>query len=401
MSLLVAAYLAVLSLLISLAIAGGVLLYRESGPDGAAEAAADAHGYDLVSWEITHFPEKWLYKLQHLLGGQSEGEDDDDVVCEYFELAAEMREAAGGAADGGSELLSEIENEVEDVIEGRVTAVLEDEGLALEPPLFSDLGLVFPPVDFEFGTTPRVLSVSPRERIELRDSYLLSPDLNLEEIGNIERNAEADNRGDSGISALVIRTGGLSSYPSVVFENASYESLVETVFHEWLHSYLIFFPLGASYFGSNEARTLNESVANIAGKDLARLYFERYGTLEEMCRAPPAAATPSPAPAAFDFTSEMRELRRTVEALLEDGRIGEAEALMAAKRDDFQAKGVFIRRLNQAYFAFHGFYADTPGSIDPIGPKLQTLLERAGSPGEFVRRTSGITSRAELDQELE
>ncbi len=395
-----AAYLGAVALVSGLAIAGGVVLYRESGPEDAAEAAADAHGYDLVSWEIRHFPEKWLYKLQHLFDGRSDPAADE-AVCAYFELAGEMGEAGGEAAIDSSERLSEMENPVEDVIEGRVTAILADQGLALEPPLFSDLGLIFPPVDFEFDATPRVLAVSPRDRIELRDSYLLTAGLTREQIEEIERNAEADNSDESGVSALVIRTGGLSSYPSVVFEEESYESLVATVFHEWLHSYLIFFPLGASYFSSGEARTLNESVANIAGKDLARLYFERYGTQEEMCGTPPAAATPSPAPSAFDFTSEMRALRRQVEATLAEGRIEEAEALMSAKRDEFEAKGVFIRRLNQAYFAFHGFYADTPGSIDPIGPKLQSLLERAGSPGEFVRRVSGITSREELEEALD
>ncbi len=400
MRLVLAVYVTALALMIALAAAGAVVLYNDAGPDDAAEAAAGAHGYDLVSWETKHFPEKWLYKLQHLFDSRSEPAADE-AVCTYFQLAGELRNAADGAGDDSRERLSEMENRVEDIIEGRVTAVLEDEGLALEPPLFSDLGLVFPPVDFEFDATPRVLAVSPRERIELRGSYLLTADLTREQIGEIERNAEADNRGESGVSALVIRTGGLSSYPSVVFEDESYESLVATVFHEWLHSYLIFFPLGASYFSSSEARTLNESVANIAGKDLARLYFERYGTQEEMCGPPPPAATPSPAPPAFDFTSEMRALRRTVEAMLADGRIEEAEALMAAKRDEFEAKGVFIRRLNQAYFAFHGFYADTAGSIDPIGPKLQTLLERAGSPGEFVRRVSVITTGAELDAALQ
>jgi hypothetical protein len=96
----------------------------------------------------------------------------------------------------------------------------------------------------------------------------------------------------------------------------------------------------------------------------------------------------------------MRALRQDVEAMLADGRIEEAEALMAAKRDEFEEKGVFIRKLNQAYFAFHGFYADTPASIDPIGPKLQALLDSSGSPGEFVRAASRITSRAELDEAL-
>ena len=389
MRIFLATYLAVVATLIALALVGGVAMYRAMGPDDAAEAAASDHEYNLLSWEIRHFPEKWLHKLQHAFDGAN-GDDADQTICAYFR-------------PDGSERPAQIENDVEDVIEGRVTAVLKDEGLALEPPLFNDLGLVFPPVDFELDATPRVLAVSPRERIELRDSYLLESQIPAEEIEAIERKAESENEGERGVSALVIRTGGFSSYPSVVFEDASYESLVETVFHEWLHSYLIFFPLGTSYFQSSEARTLNESVANIAGAELARRYFERHDTLEATCGAAPAtpAPTPSPAAPAFDFTAEMRALRRRVEAMLAEGHVVDAEALMAAKRDEFESKGVFIRKLNQAYFAFHGFYADSAGSIDPIGPKLQTLLERAGSAGAFVRVASAITSRAELEEALE
>lgn len=384
----IAAYLFAVAILVGFAIVGGVVLYRHTAPDDAAEAAASEHGYDLVSWEVRHFPEKWLHKLQSGFNGANET-TADEKICSYF----------GGERD---QRAPELENDVEDIVEGRATAVLEDEGLALEPPLFSDLGLVFPPVDFEMDAPPRVLAVSPRERIELRDSYLLEPNLSPETIEGMERKAESENLGESGVSALVIRTGGFSSYPSVVFEDASYESLIETVFHEWLHSYLVFFPLGTSYFGSSEARTLNESVANIGGKELARRYFERHGTLEESCGPAPATSTPTPSPTteAFDFTSEMRALRRRVEAMLAEGRVEEAEKLMAAKRDEFETKGVVVRKLNQAYFAFHGFYADTAASIDPIGPKLQTLLERTGSAGEFVRTARGITSRAELDAAL-
>ncbi|MGH9196697.1 MAG: hypothetical protein ACRD1T_13260, partial [Acidimicrobiia bacterium] len=380
-----AAYVSAILLLTGIAIAGGVVVYRAGGPDDATEAAAADHGYDLVSWELRHLPEKWLHKAQHVFDAPSEDEASE-ALCRYFQPAA-----------GGGERRPQKENEVEDIIEGRVTSVLEDEGLALEPPLFSDLGLLFPPVDFELDATPRVLAISPRERIELRDSYLLKPDLAPAVIEEIERDSEADNAGESGVSALVIRTGGFSSYPSVVFEDASYESLVETVFHEWLHSYLIFFPLGAAYFGSDEARTLNESVANIGGRELATRYSEQYGSLEEACGAPIAATTPSPGANGFDFTSEMRELRRQVEAMLAEGRIDEAETLMETRRDEFEAKGISIRKLNQAYFAFHGFYADTAASIDPIGPKLQTLFEQAGSAGEFVRMASQITSRVELE----
>ncbi len=394
----IAAYIALAVLLATLATTGGVALYRASGPDSAIEAAADEHGYSLVSWELRHAAEKWVYKVAHFFDGRSHREEDD-IVQRYFSLAETIRqlEPQGVSAElvAAQKERGAIEGEVEDVIEGRVTAVLEEQGLVLRPPLFSDLGLIFPPVDFELDAPPRVLVISPRERIELDRSYLLAAGLDLDTVVGIERESEADNMGESGVSTLVISTGGVAAYPSIVSELDSYESLIDTVFHEWLHQYLIFFPLGSSYARNSETRTLNESVANLGGHELARLYFERYGRL---------VAAPTPAltlMGEFDFTKEMRELRRRVEALLQLGRIAEAETLMTEKRDEFEAKGVYIRRLNQAYFAFHGFYADTPGSIDPIGPKLQMLLERAGSPGEFVRRAAGITSAEQLDELLE
>ena len=73
---------------------------------------------------------------------------------------------------------------------------------------------------------------------------------------------------------------------------------------------------------------------------------------------------------------------------------------MAQKRDEFAGQGYYIRRLNQAYFAFNGSYADTPGSIDPIGPKLQKLFAQAGSPGRFIRLAQGMTTREDLDRLL-
>ncbi len=176
-----AAYLAAVMILGGLAIGGGLALYLSLGPDGAAEQAASEHGYNLVGWEIKHFPEKWLHKLQHLSSGPSE-QERADAICAYFKAAAELRNSSEGPDTELEKHLAELENDVEDAIEGRVTAVLKEQKLTLEPPLFSDLGLVFPPVDFEIDGTPRVLAVSPRERIELRNSYLLEPNIAQPEI---------------------------------------------------------------------------------------------------------------------------------------------------------------------------------------------------------------------------
>src|SRR5574341_651515 len=370
----VVAYLAVLVLLAALGAIGASQLYDSYGPDDAAEAAGDDHAYDFLSWEVEHFPRKWIYRVRHLFDERAASEEEA-ALREYF-VADELR--ADGEAEG------------EDIIEGRLTAVLEDQGLAMEPPLFADLGLVFPPVDFELDAPPRVLAVSPRDRIELEHSLLLEPGLDREQFEAIEREAESENGPQSGISAVVVGTGGVATYPAVVSSSHTYEHVVETAFHEWVHQYLAFYPLGRNYFAGSDLRTLNETAANLAGEALAVEYFKRYPHLEAEPTPPPSTPQADTASPAFDFTKEMRELRRSVEEMLAGGQVLEAEALMEVKRQELGEHGYSIRRLNQAYFAFHGSYADTPGSIDPIGPLMQTLLERAGSAAQFVRLARGI-----------
>ena len=394
---LLVAYVALLALLAGLAAGGGLYLFRETGPSDHIEAAADAHAYDILGWELRHLPGKWLYKLGRLFDGRDQ-DHEEKTLRRYFTLTQEIPRlqrdpAAAQRLEAAQRQRADLENEVEDILEGRVTSLLEDQGLALNPPLFSELDLVFPPVDFEFDSPPRVLAISPRDRINLDRNFLLTPGLDLATIIDIEQEAEASPADGAGVSAVVLPTGGVATYPSVVSEFASYESLVDSVIHEWLHQYLAFFPLGRSYFASDEIRTLNETVANLASRELARLFIQRYGS--------PLPPSPAAAPSSsFDFFAQMRALRQQVEELLAAGRIEEAERLMDQKRDEFEANGVYIRRLNQAYFAFRGFYADAPASIDPIGPKMQQLLEQAGSPGEFVRLASRLTSEADLDRLL-
>ena len=73
---------------------------------------------------------------------------------------------------------------------------------------------------------------------------------------------------------------------------------------------------------------------------------------------------------------------------------------MEEKRRFLADHGYFIRRINQAYFAFHGLYADTPASSSPIGPKLEELRRRSGSLGDFLHAAARITSEAHLDRLL-
>jgi len=395
-----AAYVGLLTLLAAAAVAGGVLLFRDLSSGDPVDAIANRNAYDVLGWELRHLPQKWLHKLATAFDGDRSRDDQEALISRYFELTGDIRtleregtdlpadgRSAGGLAEARRERVG-IENDVEETLEGHISDFLQDQGFAMNPPLFSDIDLFFPPLDFELDRPPNVLAVSPRDRIELDRSYLLAPGLDAGDVSAVEGETE-----ETGVSAIVVNTGGVATYPSVIPELASYDQMVETAIHEWLHQYLSFYPLGRNYFSSGDTRTLNETVANLAGRELADMFIDRYGL-------PIPSATPSQTPGEFDFRAEMRALRLRVEELLAQGSVAEAERLMEEKRVEFEANGVYIRRINQAFFAFFGSYADTASSIDPIGPKLQRLRDRAGSVAEFVRLTRGLTSEADLDRLL-
>ncbi len=85
-----------------------------------------------------------------------------------------------------------------------------------------------------------------------------------------------------------------------------------------------------------------------------------------------------PEPPVFDFNAEMHVTRVRADELLAQGKIEEAEQYMEARRKVFWDNGYQIRVLNQAYFAFHGAYADVPGGAageDLVGPAVRKLRE--------------------------
>jgi hypothetical protein len=309
---------------------------------------------------------------------------------------------AAGESDELVQRLAEKRGE-RDRLEGKVEAVLEERigeeaanlGLRRTIPFFSRARWLFPPVDFEFDDPPRLLITSPRDRIYLRSAELLRSDLTLEKALRLEEKTQGEN-----ISALVVASGGVATYPSIVPPMEDYAETLKLAAHEWLHQYLFFQPLGARYFDSEALRTINETVADMAGEELGGLVAQRYPL------APPGAqtptATPESTPPADDtfFVQTMRQLRLDVDRLLGDGRIAEAEALMEEKRQYLAEHGYFIRKINQAYFAFHGLYGTAPASSSPIGPKLEELRRRIPSLGEFIRAVSQVTSEADLDRLL-
>jgi hypothetical protein len=105
----------------------------------------------------------------------------------------------------------------------------------------------------------------------------------------------------------------------------------------------------------------------------------------------------------FDFRAEMHETRVTADKLLAEGKIEEAEAYMEQRRQVFWQNGYLLRKLNQAYFAFHGAYADVPGGAageDPVGPAVRALREQSDSLEDFLNTIAWMTSFEQLQQAI-
>ncbi len=360
-----------------------------------------ADDFNIVRWELLHVPSKWLYLGGRMFHGRLSHAEEDARLGRFLELSTRIDQlsadpAQPGAAEQIDQLQSErsgLANDVAAIIEGRVTSVLEDEGLTSSLPLFPDARWVFPPVDTELTTPPFELAISPRDRIALVDERPLSPTLSLSQVDAIERREERA----GARSALVEPLAGVATYPSMVASVGDYRTLVEFAAHEWAHQYLYFKPLGSRIFASIELRTLNETVATISGQEIAAEVVAKY-PLPADTQAELAALQP-PAPR-VDVNAALRALRKDVDALLAQGNVTDAEALMEQRRQELASQGVYFRRINQAFFAFQNIYATSAGSTDPIGPKMATLLAREKSLGPFLRATAHLTSAADLDRLL-
>lgn len=292
----------------------------------------------------------------------------------------------------------------EAIAETQVAAVLRDEGFAV-------LGAVLPPVSAKITDLPMALVISPREVIR-RDLVVTIAHLSADEVTALENGI------DSGlnVSSLAVPLGGLALYPSMIYETGSAPTLFELIAHEWVHNYLLFFPLGWELLNSgSEAWTINETTASLFGDEVARKVGLRfYADYPEILAALPAELppespaaderTPAPAPPdnppAFDLNGALGETRQTVDTLLAAGKVAEAEAYMEARRVFIAANGYAYRKINQAFFAFYGAYQSAQGGgaagEDPIGPAIAAI--RQSSPGLYawLERMRTLTTRDAL-----
>ncbi|MDP1547838.1 MAG: hypothetical protein Q8L87_17660 [Anaerolineales bacterium] len=289
----------------------------------------------------------------------------------------------------------------EAVLQEQVTDVLAEIG-------FTVGGQPVPSVWYHSTPLPMALIVSPRDRIEQTANISVRTDLTVDEQAALETDVEQG----LNTSSLVVHIGGVGVYPTMVMRSTNLEWMVNTIAHEWIHNYLTLRPLGIFYGNNNfpELRTMNETTASIAGDEIGALVIEKF--YPERKPASPLTwklvALPSdiPNPAdlprpPFDFRAQMHETRINVDAMLAEGQIEEAEAYMEQRRQVFLQNGYLLRRINQAYFAFYGAYADTPGGAagqDPIGPAVRALRARSNSLADFVNRISWMWKFEQLQK---
>ncbi|MBI2886792.1 MAG: hypothetical protein HYY02_06255 [Chloroflexi bacterium] len=367
------------------------------GPEDALDGVSRCCRFSMVDWERRAVA-RWAVSQFLLPAPRADDAQSLARIRQYFalgrgtastELALQRMPASplrAGMATGLQALQQErnaLRPGVQRAMVALVARALAEEGLA--PSLPPGGGQVFPPVAFTLVRPPSVLVVSPRERIRLARSTVLQPGLSDQQALQMEGGAEA-----LGWSALVEPTGGYSTYPTIITEAASLDFALSTAVHEWAHTYLFFRPLGFNYFKSEEMRTINETTANIVGREVGRQLMSRHFEQDGPRSAPAAGQRP-----AFDFRKEMRETRMEAERLLAQGSVAAAEQYMEERRLLFVEQGYAIRKLNQAYFAFHGTYADSPASVSPIGPQLERLFQQAGSVAAFLRALEGIGSAEE------
>lgn len=320
----------------------------------------------------------------HALEAQIESVYADPTITDPDTASADLRaERDALRAD-----LASRQSLAEAILEGQVAAVLIDEGFGVN-------GQLVPPIAMRLTPLPNLLVISPRDQIVFQQG------INLYALTTEERQAlEQRLYDDLDMAALVVPLGGIALYPAMVLESSDLRWTAETFAHEWLHHYFFMYPLGWALDFSDPTWHINETAASLFGVEVGRKVMARYygEPLTETHLTPQTIVQETAPP--FDFGAAMHETRVTVDALLADGRVDEAEAYMEERRALFFANGYAIRKLNQAYFAFYGGYQvdGIPGIAgeDPVGPAIRAIRDASPDLHAFAVAVRGLTTREAL-----
>jgi len=377
--------------------------------DAHLSSIVKSYRFSIVKWESRAIPRetsRWIF------GRHKKIDDEVHMVTEYVStieqietLESEIKAVNAGNKQGDLASLETeldtlreqkmaVKDTVERIIEKQIKKTLAQQGIFNPIDRYIRLRINFPPLNFTLEKPPHLLVISPRDRIEGIRWITLQPSLSLKEMEDIE--SEVDKLG---VSSLVVELGGLgATYPSFVTDEASLRFIIDTATEEWLHHYLAFKPLGFLYLmgltgvsRNYEITVMNETLASMVSKEIGAILVENY---YPQCESGDHQA--QIVESEFDFNREMRNIRRIADNYLARGEIEQTEEFMEQKRQYLASKGYYIRKVNQAYFAFYGTYADSPTSISPIGLELKKLRSQSTSLKEFLDRVAAMTSRQDL-----
>ncbi len=389
-----------------------VLLAGDDPRLNPAEEAALGHHYSIVAWEARNLLSKWTHRLgTYLPWNEDTVLTGRELAEEYLRLGAEARRLRGeidraaatgdaGALASAEDGLADVDSErgrmrgaVEEVIESAISGVLSDLDIGSWGPFD------YPPVDIRLDEPPRVLITSPRDRIIRSHEALVSVDITTSEREAVE-SALLDS---DDLSALVLDIGGVATFPAIVGDAGDLRGTLQTSAHEWVHYYLVAHlrPLGLRVYTAPEMLVINETLADMAGREIGDLAFRALGGIIAPPADPPSENEVDGQPpdaGRFDFGKEMHVTRLRVDELLSLGSIGEAEAYMEQRRLLFVEAGFHIRKLNQAYFAFNGTYAEQPESSSPVGEQMKDIRAASADVSALIVTVSRISTIAEFEE---
>jgi hypothetical protein len=407
----------VLSLVLIILASGGCAAIRGTAYnfDKELNSIVRPYSFNFAVWE---FNTLFTQRKQNVIDNHPDNSLNSQNVVRYFSymdqvnsLHSDINAVNNKSMDGDIDQLTvemdrvkaerdALRSITEQTIARQISETLASQGI-YNPLGNSWFKLIFPPVNFRLEKPLYVLMVSPRDRIERLNEITIKQEISQEQILELEDSVDNLN-----VSSLVIEIGGMgATYPSFVIDNADLRFTIDVACEEWLHQYMVFKPLGLGYvlhllgFPVNQAiPTINETVAGIAGRELGKLVYDRY-YVQYLGKSDDSVSSQDDSD--FDFNKEMRETRRMVDSLLASGHVEAAEKYMNEQQEFLASKGYYIRKLNQAYFAFHGSYADSPTSIDPIGDEIRALRAQSLSLKDFLDTASQIKNKSGLEKLVE
>lgn len=357
------------------AVLASAVLLTGMTPDSPREGpmtlskAVGSDGLDLTRWELDNAPSRLVQIIWERTQANQSRQQQVRLVQRYF--SSDPRPVA-------------LERDVEKIMAGQIQEAFEEGGI------YSPV-----PGALKFVPPPKAIAISSRDNIAVIAQMPLRFRITLQEIEALENKVESLLQG---VSALVFNCGGWSTWPASVVRGLPLPFTFEISAHEITHAKLAPTPLGRPFTASqvgfprnNEIATMNETLANMMGQEIGRAVADRYYR-EDQPRIKEVAYIEIPKGPTLDRNRVLRETRISVDRYLKQGWTEEAERLMEKTRQKLR-----LRKLNQAYFAVFGTYADGPSSIDPIGELLRKLRRRH-SLGDFYRIVSNITSSAQLQK---